>query len=292
MALPLRQSTASQEIPLGHFLDSADGDTEETTLTINNTDILLWKNGATSLVAKNSGGGTHMSNGVYYAVLDATDTNTLGPLVAFVHVAGALAVKVECCVYTANYYDSMIAGTDNLQVDVTQFGGTNATASGGRPEVNTTHAAGTAWASGAIVAGAIAADAITAAKVAADVSAEIADAVWDEATAGHVTAGTFGEQLKTDVDAILDDTGTAGVVIATSEEQSIADSLLDRADSIETGLTLRQALRLIVAANAGKLSGAATTTITIRNAVADTKTRITATVDASGNRSSITTDVT
>jgi hypothetical protein len=37
-------------------------------------------------------------------------------------------------------------------------------------------------------------------------AAQIADAVWDEATTGHTTSGTFGEQLKTDVDAILADT--------------------------------------------------------------------------------------
>ncbi len=37
-------------------------------------------------------------------------------------------------------------------------------------------------------------------------AAAVADAVWDEATAGHTTSGTFGEQLKTDVDAILADT--------------------------------------------------------------------------------------
>jgi hypothetical protein len=37
---------------------------------------------------------------------------------------------------------------------------------------------------------------------------QIADAVWDEATSGHTTSGTFGEQLKTDVDAILADTTT------------------------------------------------------------------------------------
>ncbi len=36
----------------------------------------------------------------------------------------------------------------------------------------------------------------------------IADAVWDEATSGHTTSGTFGEQTKTDIDAILEDTGT------------------------------------------------------------------------------------
>lgn len=35
----------------------------------------------------------------------------------------------------------------------------------------------------------------------------IADAVWDENTTGHTTAGTFGEQCKNDIDAILTDTG-------------------------------------------------------------------------------------
>ena len=39
-------------------------------------------------------------------------------------------------------------------------------------------------------------------------AAAIADAVWDEATSGHTSSGTFGEQVKTDIDAILIDTGT------------------------------------------------------------------------------------
>ena len=42
---------------------------------------------------------------------------------------------------------------------------------------------------------------------AAPTAAVIADAVWDENTAGHTTAGTFGEQVKNDIDAILTDTG-------------------------------------------------------------------------------------
>jgi hypothetical protein len=123
MTIPLRQSTASQEIPLGYFLDSTNGNTEETGLTIANTDIKLWKMGATTLANKNSGGATHISNGIYYCVLDATDSNTLGSLIIFVHVAGALAVKVECEVMTANRYDALVAGTDKLQVDVTQLAG-------------------------------------------------------------------------------------------------------------------------------------------------------------------------
>lgn len=77
-----------------------------------------------------------------------------------------------------------------------------------------------------------------------------------------------------------------------SERTAIGTALLDLAAGIETGLTLRQALRLLASAEAGKLSGAATATVVIRNAVADSKDRITATVDASGNRSAITYDLT
>ena len=113
--IPLKQSTASQEIPLGYFLDSTDGNTEETALSIANTDIKLWKAGATTLANKNSGGATHISNGLYYATLDATDTDTLGPLVIFVHVAGALPIRLECRVLPANVYEALVTGTEWLE---------------------------------------------------------------------------------------------------------------------------------------------------------------------------------
>jgi hypothetical protein len=124
MTISLKYNTASQEIPLGYFVDSTDGNTEETGLTIANTDIKLWKNGATTLANKNSGGATHISNGIYYAVLDATDTNTKGPMVVFVHVSGALSVKLECEVLDANYFDARY-GDDRLQVDVREKGDAN-----------------------------------------------------------------------------------------------------------------------------------------------------------------------
>lgn len=244
MPIYLKYNTASQEIPLGYFLDSTDGNTEETGLTIANTDIKLWKAGATTLANKNSGGATHISNGIYYAVLDATDTDTLGSMIVFCHVSGALASRTECVVLPAVIYDSIIAGTDYLQTDLTQilgsgvststaqlgvnvvnFGGSAGTFASGRPEVNTSHiagsavstssaqigvnvvnAGGTAWGSGAITSGAfaagaitasaIAADAIGASELAADAVAEIADAVWDEALSGHLSAGSTGEALN------------------------------------------------------------------------------------------------
>lgn len=132
MAIPLRQSTASQEIPLGQFVDSTDGNTEENGLTIANTDIKLWKQGATTLASKNSGGATNISNGVYYCVLDATDTDTLGGLDVFVHVAGALCVKQECVVLSAANYDASISpATSLLTVNATQLAGQTITAAAG-----------------------------------------------------------------------------------------------------------------------------------------------------------------
>ena len=123
----LRYNTDSQEVVFGIFVDSTDGNTEETGLTIANTDIKIWKTGATTLANKNSGGATHISNGIYYAVFDSTDTNTLGSGKAFVHVSGALYCILEFCVLPQKVYDSMIAGSDNLEVDTIQIEGTDAT---------------------------------------------------------------------------------------------------------------------------------------------------------------------
>ncbi len=70
-----------------------------------------------------------------------------------------------------------------------------------------------------------------------------------------------------------------------------ADGILDRSAGVDTGWTLRQAMRIILSACAAKLAGGGTTTVTIRD-MADTKNRVTATVDGSGNRSAVTTDAT
>ena len=85
---------------------------------------------------------------------------------------------------------------------------------------------------------------------------------------------------------------TAAVALTSGERNSVADALLDRTDGVETGLTPRQAWRVALSATGGKVSGAATTTNTFRNAVADTKNRIIATVDSDGNRTAITYDLT
>lgn len=70
--------------------------------------------------------------------------------------------------------------------------------------------------------------------------------------------------------------------------QAVATTLLDSANAIETGITPRQALRYIAAAEAGVTTGALTNTFTISAISATGSTRITATTDSSGNRQAVT----
>jgi len=127
----LRQNTASQEISLGQFLDSTDGNTEENSLTIANTDIKLRKGGTTTLSNKNSGGATSISNGVYHTTLDATDTNTLGLLEVYVHVAGALATKSSYMILPATSYDALVTnGLNDIAATDIVTGGAISTSGG------------------------------------------------------------------------------------------------------------------------------------------------------------------
>jgi hypothetical protein len=92
--------------------------------------------------------------------------------------------------------------------------------------------------------------------------------------------------------AYTSDADSSGnVSLSSAEHDTIASAILDLSNGVETSVTLKQALRLMVAAAAGKVSGAATNTITFRN-IGDNKNRIVASVDVYGNRSAITTDLT
>ena len=165
----LKQSTAATII-LGPFVDETDGKTAETSLTIAQADVRLSKNAGAFAQKNDSGSCTHMELGHYSCGLNTTDTNTLGRLRVAVHESGALPVWLDFHILPANVYDSLLS-TDKLQVHVDEM------------------------TAGIITATVLASDAITAAKVATDVSAEIADAVWDEALSGHTAVGSTGEAL-------------------------------------------------------------------------------------------------
>lgn len=125
-------------------------------------------------------------------------------------------------------------------------------------------------ANNAITASSIASNAITSAKVATDA----------------IGAAQLAADAVTEIQSGL---ATSAAVAALPTANGNADALLDRAAGVETGLTVRQAMRLMAAALFGKASGLDTTTAVFRD-TGDTKNRISAIVDANGNRTAVTLD--
>lgn len=131
------------------------------------------------------------------------------------------------------------------------------------------------FASGAITADAIAADAIGSAELAASAVTEIQSGLSTLDAAGvRAAVGLASANLDTQIDGL-----------PTANEN--ADALLDRAAGVETNRTVRQAMRVMLGVLAGKASGLATTSVVYRD-TNDTLDRVSATVDADGNRSSVT----
>jgi hypothetical protein len=126
----LKQSTA-YTFRIGPFVDSTDGFTPETALTIAYTSCLISKAGA-AFAAKNDTTNltsTGTSEGYYTCVLNTTDTGTLGTLRVHIYVSGALPVWHDFMVVPANVFESLVAGTEWLEAstlrnDVTIGGST------------------------------------------------------------------------------------------------------------------------------------------------------------------------
>lgn len=161
---------------------------------------------------------------------------------------------------------------------------------------------------------AIPANWLTATGTAADFGAELADAVWDEALSGHAVSGSAGEALSNDanvygptilsavqsidtrVPAALTANGNMkadalriGGTVQTGADVGAIKAKTDLLPGTIDGKTFIAGWTLVMSALLGKASGLATTTAIYR-AVDDSKDRITATVDADGNRSAVTLD--
>lgn len=179
------------------------------------------------------------------------------------------------------------------KADTSHFGGTAGTFSAGRPEVNTSHVAGTAQTAGDIFARL---GAPAGASMSADIAAvktQTAAIETDTGTDLPATLATIAGYIDTEVAAIKAKTDLIPAAPAAVGDiptaAAIADAVHD--EVVEGTTTLRQSVRLANAALGGKASGLATTTAVYRD-IADSKDRITATVDADGNRSAITRDLT
>ena len=157
-----KQSTAATLI-VGPILDSTGA--EYTSAVIG--DLSISKNGGTLTALASAATLTHIANGQYTLVMTTGNLDTLGRLQITCNKSTYQMPPIGLVVVPAMVFDSMVLGTDVLQSDVTQFGGTAGTFAAGIPTVELDSAA--------ILA--------------------VADQVWDEATSGHTTAGTYGGRI-------------------------------------------------------------------------------------------------
>jgi len=100
------------------------------------------------------------------------------------------------------------------------------------------------------------------------------------------TLETLSDQIDTaqaDLDII---TGADGTTLATSQGNYAPAKLADEVDNDGTAISLSGAMKLILAVLTGKSSGGGGATIVFRD-INDAKNRISATVDANGNRTAV-----
>ena len=218
----LRQSTAV-DVLIGPFVDSTDGDTEEAALTINRADVLLSKNGQGAVQKTDVTAAASDADGFYNCELDATDTDTVGQLVLYVHVAGALAVRHDFQIVEEEPYDDIFAASAVGYLKPTTAGRDLDVTAGGEAGIDLDNTSGT------IAAAQIATDAITAAKIAADAGVEIAQAVWDRVLTGatHNIASSAGRRLRQVEAAFVITSGTAQAGGAASITLASGESATD-----------------------------------------------------------------
>jgi hypothetical protein len=134
---------------------------------------------------------------------------------------------------------------------------------------------------------------------------------WTTTLPGAYGAGSAGKIIGDNINATVSSRATQVSVddIPTNAELATSQAAADDATLaaiagisiptvsdilagvIEGSITLKGALRLAISVLTGKASGGGTTTIVFRD-TADTKARITATVDSNGNRTTVTRDIT
>lgn len=123
----LRQSTAAT-LRVGPFVDSVDGVTPETGVTLSAADQaeLLKATGATVDISAATFAAITGVDGWYSLSLTTSHTDTVGMITVVIQDSSVcLPVFARAMVLSAVPYDALVAATDNFDVSVTQWTGTN-----------------------------------------------------------------------------------------------------------------------------------------------------------------------
>ena len=300
---------------IGPFLSSTDGVTPNTGLGAVTGRYYVGAGGGTGAALSITM--THDGSGMYTFPLTTTHSGTVGLLRIYVVATACVPVWEDFMVVSPMVYDSLCAAadTDYLQVDVKQW------LSGTIPAVNVT---GVPLVDNKYLLGTIHSTPATAGIQDVNIK-NIANAVVNTATAQigvnavqwvggtipavavtgvpkvdstylsgtvHSTPATAGIQdvnIKNIANAVVNTANAQIGTNAVSITGSAVDTILD--EVVEGTLTMRQVLMVLKSVLAGKSSGGGTLTIKFRDTT-DAKDRVTASVDASGNRTGVTLDVT
>lgn len=333
----LRSNTATT-ITVGPFLDVTDGVTPETAITVTGIHItFIVDNAGTPTLAVDadataSGGNNDMAHvtnddaGYYTLELTAANTNYVGgALLSLNVVSTACPVFHEYTILPAQVYDSLVAGSDLLDTNASQLGGTAQTGRDIGTSVLLSNGTGPGQvklASGYL--------AITWADIGSPSSTVNLSGTTVSAVSGAVGSVSAGVTVSANNDkngysltqtfptnfsalaitaggavtsgSVSDKTGYSLIVdydaAKTAATQASVDALPSAAtiaaavwaSTIAGTTTAIQAMRGFCAAMVGKASGLNTNTPKYRD-IADTKDVISATTDQYGNRSTVTLDL-
>jgi len=291
----LRSNTAVI-VPVGPFYDKTDGVTIETALTITNERITLVAEtdagsaptiildnitGATSGTANDLNYITGGDNGMMQIELAAADVNRVGRMkLSITDAANHVPVFHEFFVLPQAIFDWLTGVIVPLPANVTTWLGTAAATPtvAGVPEVDVTHVGGATTNVAALATNVDAILTDTGTTLQAEIDGVQADT---EDIQARLPAALVSGRIDASVGAMAADVLTASALAADAVDEILDEQIGDGT------ITVRQALRVLIAGMAAKLTGAATTTVTIRN-LADSADVIVATVDADGNRSAVT----
>lgn len=268
---------------MGPFIDDTDGKTAEASLTIAYTSVFLSKHGGAAAAKNDTTNltGTGDARGYYDCVLNTTDTNTVGNLKIMAHITGALPVWQEFTVLPANAYDSLVGGTDTLNADLTQIGGVAQSATDLKDFADAGYNPATNKVQGVVLV-----DTCTTNTDMAGTDNAALASVCTEARLSELDAATGGK-MANQVDVIQTDTTTdIPASISALNDIAVTDITGAEVDNDGTAISLAGALKLVLSVLTGKSSGGGTTTIVFRD-INDSKNRISATVDSSGNRTAV-----
>ena len=174
--------------------------------------VKIMKNGAAAVALDAAATLTHSATGVYLLLLKAADISAVGEVTVVLNSGTNSASAVRLNVLPATVYDAIVTNAVNATgglvgatAAITTMAGviataTNITAITGNITGNLSGSVGSVTGAvgsvtAAVTVGSINANVVNASALAADAVAEIADGIWDEATSGHTTAGTYGGRI-------------------------------------------------------------------------------------------------